>query len=70
MTNRDKKYYHQRLSALRNALDVLIEELAEAPADPAPCKRCNLATERIQQQEASFAVGTWKKPKGAKKKKK
>jgi hypothetical protein len=48
----------QRLSALRNALDVLIGEVEAIEPAPAPRKRRNLKAGRVMQ----FSENGWSKP--------
>jgi hypothetical protein len=64
---KDAKYFRARLSALRNALDVLLAELDEIESDPAPRMRRNLTVIRMEEHETNHALGTWRKPKGLKK---
>jgi hypothetical protein len=61
MESKDKKYYRTKLSALRNAIDELLQGLGEE-GDPAPRKRRNLKVERVEAHETNYAMGTWKKP--------
>lgn len=64
---KDQKYFRERLSALRNALDALLAELDEIEGDPAPRKRRNLSVVRMVEHETNYALGTWKKPAALKK---
>jgi hypothetical protein len=61
-------YYRDKLTALRNALDVLLGEMDRETA-PAPRKRRNLKEERLRQLEMETMGGTWRKPTELKKKK-
>jgi len=55
----------EKALALRTALDDLLRELDE----PAPGKRRNLKEKRIEKHEENYALRTWRKPIGARKKK-
>lgn len=70
MATKDNKYFHQRLLALRNAIDETLKELeATIPEEtPAPRSRRNLKEERIAQFELNYTMGKWSKPKSLKKK--
>jgi hypothetical protein len=67
MAPKDKKYYKQKLSALRNAIDELLQGLDDE-GEPAPRTRRNLKAVRVETHETNYAMGTWKKPAVLKKK--
>jgi hypothetical protein len=67
MAPKDKKHIKQQLSALRNAIDELMQGLDEE-VEPAPRTRRNLKAVRIETHETNYAMGTWKKPAALRKK--
>lgn len=68
MAPKDKKYYRQKLSALRNAIDELLLGLEDVENEKAPRIRRNLKEQRIENHETNYAMGTWKKPAALRKK--
>lgn len=67
MQEKDKKYFRQRLLALRNAIDEVVGELGDSNSDPAPRIRRNLKKERVENHETNYAMNRWKKPESLKK---
>lgn len=68
MTDQQIKSLKDRLSALRNAIDVIVSELeVDQPSDPATPKRRNLREERILEFETNYALGRVRKPKALRK---
>jgi hypothetical protein len=72
MNSTRAKYYHERLSTLRNVLDVLISELENevgvSSSSPAPDKhRKNFKSARVSNYEINATAGKWKKPQHLKK---
>lgn len=57
MLEKDKKYYHKRLTALHNAIGELLSELAYKPEEPATRSRRNLKKGRIEHHEMLHALG-------------
>lgn len=65
---KELKYYKERLSALRNALATLLEEMEQdTPATP-PRKRRSKKQEIRQELEAMYEYGIRRKPERFKKK--
>lgn len=64
MTPQRQQYFTQKLSALRNAIDALLVELAaeNQPSAVAPGKRRNLKVVRVENFENNFSTGGWRKP--------
>lgn len=62
MTDSEKKYYAQKLSALRNAIDEVVRELGLIQTESAPRKRRNLRQQRLEELETNYALGSVRKP--------